>query len=128
MKKKSIIFFFVILLAVTSVYSTGKSVIIFDKNTFNFGKIEKKTTVSHTFIFKNKGNATLIIDRVMRGCGCTVITLSSKEIPAGKEGKLEVELNTDYSEGKIEKKIFVYSNDPERPMVELTVKADVFLP
>jgi len=128
MRKKAILFFLTIFISGAFAFSEGVPVLVFDKKTFNFGKIEQNTTVRHTFIFRNKGKSTLLIDRVMRGCGCTKINLSSKEIPAGEEGKLEVELNTEHCEGKISKQIFVYSNDPVRPMTELTVKADVFTP
>jgi len=128
MKRNTIVFILTIILTATYAFSEDKPLIVFDKTAFNFGKIQKKTTVKHTFIFKNKGKATLLIDRVMRGCACTTVSISSREIPAEGEGRLEIELNTDYSEGKIEKKFFVYSNDPDHAMIELTVKADVFIP
>lgn len=131
MKRKILIVMAAIIFTGITAFSGNKEdkpKIFFDKTAFDFGKIQKKTTVTHTFTFKNKGKATLIIDRVMRGCACTKINISSKEIPAGGGGKLEVELNTDYDEGKIKKKIFVYSNDPVNAMVELTVQADVFVP
>lgn len=127
MKKYRYTFFLIILFTAISALPVEKPVISFEKSIFNFGKIQQKSIVNHTFIFKNKGKATLVIDRVMRGCGCTKVKLSSKEIPAGKDGKLEVELDTEFDEGEITKKIFVYSNDPDHPMVELAVKADVFI-
>lgn len=127
MKKIMYSFFLIIMFTAISAFSVEKPVISFEKTIFNFGKVQQNSTVNYTFIFKNKGKAALIIDRVMRGCGCTKIKVSSKEIPAGKEGKIEVELDTEYDEGEVTKKIFVYSNDPDHPMVELAVKADVFV-
>ncbi len=117
-----------IILADISAFSEGKPVIVFDNTVFDFGKIHQKTTVNHTFHFFNKGKGDLVIDRVTRGCACTIVTLSSKEIPPGKRGTLEVQFNTEYSEGKETKTIYVYSNDPDHDVVKLKVKADVLVP
>ncbi len=37
----------------------------------DFGDIAKNKPVSHTFLFKNTGNAPLLIDNVRTSCGCT---------------------------------------------------------
>jgi len=126
MKTKKILILILILTA-ASVFSDGKPVIVFNHTSFNFGKIYKNTTVNHTFYFYNKGKEVLIIDRVMRGCACTTVTLSSKEIPPGKGGTLEVQFNTEYSNGKETKLFYVYSNDPDHEVVKLMVKADILV-
>jgi len=54
-----------IILSVISCY--GKSLIIFDKTEYDFGKIRKNTTVKHTFNFENKGTSTLTIERIKAG-------------------------------------------------------------
>lgn len=127
MKIKNILIITLILTAI-SAFSESKPVIVFNHTTFNFGKIYQNTTVNHTFHFYNKGKAVLVIDRVMRGCACTTVTLSSKEIPPGKGGKLEVQFNTEYSEGKETKLFYVYSNDPDHEVIKLMIKADIMVP
>lgn len=41
--------------------------IIFSETTHNFGKVKVESTLTHTFTFTNKGNATLVIDRIRSG-------------------------------------------------------------
>ena len=81
--------------------------------------------MTHIFKFYNKGNSTLTIDRVKAGWGCTGSVVSSRSIPAGGSGEIEITLYTDERSGQIHKTISVYSNDPDRGIVVLTVIANV---
>ena len=122
MKKNLIFALCFVILSVFSCY--GKSLIVFDKTEHDFGKVRKKAVVKHTFNFENKGSSTLVIDRIKAGCSCTGTLLSENEIPAGGNGKLEIELEAD-SSGEMIRKIYVYTNDPNNEMITITVKATV---
>jgi hypothetical protein len=50
---------------------------------------------------------------------------SSSQIKPGETGSVAAEVNTADFKGAIVKEIWVYSNDPQKPRVEFTIKADV---
>ena len=69
-------------------------VIEFDKLEHDFGEIEKGTSVETTFIYKNTGEAPLVITDIKSSCGCTVPQDWSKEpLEPGKSGQFSVKYN-----------------------------------
>ena len=50
----------------------GKPVFAFNEESFDFGEIEEGTLAKHDFVFKNTGDAPLIITNASGSCGCTV--------------------------------------------------------
>ncbi len=103
----------------------GPASIEFDTEIHDFGKLRRNTKVTHEFGFRNAGGETLTIEEIRKSCGCTVARAIPEAIPPGQRGVVEVEFNTQSYKGKIEKKVRVHSNDPERPVVSLTVKTTV---
>lgn len=102
-----------------------KAVIEAKKTVHDFGTIkEKGGNVSHKFIITNKGNAPLVITRVMSSCGCTTPSYSKEPIPAGKSGEVTVTYNPVGRVFPFVKTISVYSNGKEGPLV-LTIKGVV---
>ena len=104
---------------------TGKPKIKFNETAYNFGDVKQNTEIKHIFIFKNEGNSTLVIDKIKAGWGCTGVLLSSKDIPAGGEGQIEVSLKIGKRKGKIRKTVYVYSNDEDDKRVLLSIEAIV---
>lgn len=48
----------------------------------------------------------------------------SSHLKPGESGSIKVRVNFGYGMGTIVKTVLVFSNDPERPMVTLTLSAD----
>ena len=65
MKKN--LFFILCFIILSAISCDGKSSMIFDKIEHDFGKIRKDAVVKHTFHFENKGESTLIIERIKAG-------------------------------------------------------------
>jgi len=122
---KNNLFLTLCFVVLSAVLCYGKSLIVFDKIEYDFGKIRKEAVVKHTFNFKNEGSSTLIIERIKVGCGCTGTLLSEKEVPAGGSGKIDVELHANPYSGEMVKTIYVYTNDPKNNMITITLKAAV---
>ncbi len=101
--------------------------IVFEKTTHDFGEVGAGTVNSCSFPFRNDGEGLLVITQVTRSCGCTPVTLAKKEYKPGESGNLEVEYHAPAVATSQERSISVYSNDPERPKVDLTVKAKVLV-
>ncbi len=92
---------------------------------WNFGKIKEDERPEHIFKIKNNGGQELVIDRVRAACGCTATMLSEENIQPGKEAELKVTFIPTGYKGLVTKSIYIESNDPERPKVNLSVSADV---
>lgn len=50
----------------------------------NFGEVERRRSeISHTFTIENRGDAPLIITRVLRSCSCMKAHISKRPIAVG---------------------------------------------
>jgi hypothetical protein len=92
---------------------------------FNFGEIFQGEKVPHVFEFTNQGDEVLKIDRVRSSCGCTAVLVSKKNIPPGGKGELKANFDSARFRGNISKTIYIYSNDPVRPTMQLHIKGSV---
>lgn len=90
---------------------------------FDFGKIEKGTPVTHEFTFTNAGNEPLIISSVQASCGCTVAEYTKDPIPAGETGFVKATYNA-AKPGVFSKTVTINANT-EDAVVLLTIKGEV---
>lgn len=100
--------------------------IVFIEDVHDFGKVPQGPQIQYNFNFTNKGNAPLIIDRVQTSCGCTGATMGEKkEFGKNETGDIQVTFNTQGREGKQEKTLVVYSNDPENGEKVLKITCEI---
>lgn len=97
----------------------------FESRELDFGEIDQGERVTDTLRFKNVGDDTLVIEKVRTSCGCTAAVVSSKRIAPKEIGEIRVTFNSGRFKGKVGKRVYVYSNDPDNPTVHLTVSANV---
>jgi uncharacterized protein DUF1573 len=91
---------------------------------YDFGDVYKGELISYTFAILNQGNGDLVIKDFEVGCGCSVVE-SDKIIPAGHEGRAQLEVNTATQAGPITKIATLHTNDPARPNIVLSLAANV---
>ena len=85
-------------------------VIEFNETEHDFGDIEKGKSVETTFLYKNTGDAPLVITDIKSSCGCTVPQDWSREpLAPGESGKFTVSYNG-AGPNKITKTITVTAN------------------
>jgi len=107
---KNLLAFLLVSLFSISIYAQETSAKIeFKENTVDYGKIENGSNGIRTFIFKNTGNAPLVITKVKSSCGCTVPKKPTAPIAPGEKGEIEVKYDTKRT-GIIRKTITVTSN------------------
>jgi len=92
---------------------------------FDFGEIFQGEKVLHVFEFVNEGDETLQIDRVKSSCGCTAVLVSEKSIPPGGKGELQANFDSARFRNAVSKTIYLYSNDPVRPVMQFHIKGTV---
>ncbi len=105
----------------TSTHHAGPRITV-EELVYDFGIAGPEEKIKHTFRFRNSGNSVLKIYRYDTSCGCLASLLSRKVIPPGGTGEIRVTFHTRRFEGKQEKTITLYSNDPERPKLRLVVR------
>lgn len=102
-----------------------KAVIATEQAMHDFGKIkESGGKVSHDFVLQNKGNAPLIVTRVIASCGCTNPSWDKEPVKPGGTMKLTIVFDPQRRPGPFAKTISVYSNGKTGSMI-LTIRGEV---
>lgn len=96
----------------------------FPEESFDFGTIKEGEIVEHTFMFKNIGEAPLIISNASASCGCTVPVWPKEPIAVGEEGKIQVRFNSKNKPGIQNKTITITANTYPKTN-KLQIKANV---
>ncbi len=91
----------------------------------DFGTILKGDTARHRFVFSNTGDAPLNVEKLSSSCGCTAALASAKVLAPGEQGEIQTSFDSTRFRGDISKTVYLYTNDPARPMVQLQLKAVV---
>jgi len=100
--------------------------ISFNYEVKDFGKVHSGEKLTERFRLTNVGDDVLIVREVRADCGCTkTLTGSPELIPGGHSEILAILETSDLGPGRKERHIYVKSNDPQRPSVKLTLRADV---
>jgi hypothetical protein len=92
--------------------------------TKDVGIVPKGQVIEATFVVKNNGGSDLVISDARPSCGCTVASFD-KVVKPGGEGKIVSSVDTKSFSGPISKSILLVSNDPDRPQMNLFIKANV---
>ncbi len=103
-----------------------QSEILFDKTVHNFGKFtDANPVVTCKFVFKNVGEASLIINQAMASCGCTDPEYPKTPIQPGEKGQVKVTYNgVGKSFGHFRKFVtFMTNGNPEK--VKIYIEGDM---
>jgi len=100
----------------------------FEKAVHDFGEQGAGKYVNCEFKFTNVGKGTLKMPRKPTApCGCTIPKLDKMEYAPGESGVIKVRFHTPSVAGSVSKSAYVYTNDEENKVFELTLKAEVIL-
>ncbi len=97
---------------------------------FDFGEVEDGQVLEYSFLVKNVGAKVLEIKRVATSCTCTTAEVKKDKLAPGERVDLLVKYDSGampghHGRGKQERIIYVQSNDPLNPQVEVTIYANV---
>lgn len=101
-------------------------VMVFEKETVDYGVIEKNSDPYRVFAFKNEGNQPLIIKSARGSCGCTVPTYPTEPIAPGESAEIKVRYDTKRI-GKFRKTVTLTTNGNPATKV-LTISGEVKKP
>lgn len=97
---------------------------------WDFGDVEYGQVLEHNFKVKNSGNIILEIKRVATSCACTTGKVEKDKLNPGEETNLLARYDTGsmsgpHGQGEQERIIFIKTNDPINPQVEVEIHAYV---
>ncbi len=98
--------------------------------THDFGEIEFGAVVSYEFTIVNNGETDLEIRRVATSCACTSADTDKKLIAPGDSAVLTVvydsaAMGRSHAAGREERIVYIRTNDPASPQMEVTVYATI---
>lgn len=102
--------------------------IVFENITHDFGKIKEDGGVAiHKFVFKNQGNAPIVITNVSSSCGCTTPSWTRQPIAPGAEGFVSAAYDPRNRPSVFTKTVTVTAKlaEGKQVTVTLTIKGDV---
>lgn len=97
---------------------------------FDFGEIEYNQIVEHSFRIRNSGKEVLEIKKLATSCACTTAKINKEKINPNEEAELLVRYDTgamsgSHAKGRQERIIYIRSNDPLNPQIEVMIYAYV---
>ncbi|MEJ2104308.1 MAG: DUF1573 domain-containing protein [Ignavibacteriaceae bacterium] len=122
------IVFSIIVLSALSYAQLLQPKIVLQQNSFDFGTIKQGEVATHDFVISNSGGDLLKISNVSASCGCTAAAPEKKELAPGESTNLKVSFNSAGRQGRQNKTIRIYSNDPQNPELVLSFTGSVILP
>lgn len=113
-----------LLLAVAALPAAGQ-VISISPQAYDFGQMNQQESRTTFIEVKNEGAGLLVIESVEADCGCTVPTLTVKQLVPGESTQIEVRFDSKKFNGKVHKTVQIHSNDPMNPVVDFMITAEV---
>ncbi len=98
--------------------------ITFEKEVHDYGTLEYGADASCTFVFKNTGNAPLIISDAKKSCGCTIPSWPKEPIAPGASAEITVKYDSKRP-GAINKSVTITSNAVNEPTKVIRIKGNV---
>lgn len=96
-----------------------------DQMIYQFGAMQRGTTKSHEFEFRNTGDAPLTLSVGGTSCKCTIGNVSNEAIDPGKSVKVKLEWSALVNTGPFRQTASILTNDPRQPRIELSVEGEV---
>jgi hypothetical protein len=99
--------------------------IVFEKQAHQFGSLTSDKPVTVEFKFKNLGKSELKLLKIQPSCSCISATSDRMHFKPDEKGSIKVTFMPENRKGLVVKQIRLITNDPSRPLVQLTVQAQL---
>lgn len=91
-----------------------------DSASFDFGQVRQGAMVRHSFVLRNTGRTSLIIQQVRTSCGCATGRAPSQAIDPGQTAELDVAFHTGGRLGPQDKTVTVVAAGAPPLVLRLT--------
>jgi len=109
-----------------AVFSEDTSPLRVESYEIDFGDVRSTDEPTKEIEISNIGERSIGLIRATSSCGCTKAELDPIDLKAGTSAKLHLSLLlSDYSSDKVLSHVSVETNDPNHPVLQITVRANV---
>ena len=117
------LYFAIIFIALNSAFGFGQMAefSFLDGTTKKWDKTAEGKMLKHYFVFKNSGDAPLIIDEAQVGCPCTKVILPKKPVPPGAIDSILVTFDTNLKFYNQDRKIILKANTKNEEKLRIKV-------
>ena len=91
----------------------------------DFGLINAREVVRHSFVIKNESKKVLNIKDVSTSCGCTVSEVKNKIIKPGDSTLVDVKFNPQGYSGEVQQFVYVSTDSLDDSLIRFIIKAKV---
>jgi len=105
----------------------GQPRIRFTETQIDLGKIPNMGTVNTELHFENTGTGPLIIQGTKTACTCTAVKPEKRAFAPGEKGTIPITFRPTSFQGKVKKKITIFTNDPKNKKTVCYLIADVLV-
>ena len=99
--------------------------VLVDQETHNFGVMDNNALGIHDFIFTNAGDHPLTLEAGDTSCKCTLSKLADGKLAPGKSTSVRLEWNGRDFIGPFRQTATIFTNDPKKPRVTLTIQGRI---
>lgn len=107
----------------------GPAIIEFDNNErkYDFGTVSRQQgSISHDFVFVNKGSEPLVIHEIKPGCSCLETEYDKSPVRGGKESRIKLVMDLKgVPDGYVKRYVTVNNNSQNRPEARLILEGFV---
>lgn len=103
-----------------------RPVIHLEATEFEFGQMQRGSTMSHSFTIENRGDAPLVLTQGTTSCKCTLSGLDDDQIAPGSSGTVSLTWSATTDKIDFRQTATIHTNDPNRPSIEFVVKGKVY--
>lgn len=107
----------------------GPAIIEFDNDEriHNFGTVSRQQgSISHDFVFVNKGSEPFVIHSTESSCGCLEAKYKKSPVRAGRESRITLVMDLKgVPDGYVKRSVYVNNNSQNRPNVRLALEGIV---
>jgi hypothetical protein len=96
-----------------------------DAQQFDFGRMDRSTTMSHDFVFTNEGDSPLTLVAGETTCKCAVSELANDIVAPGDSTTVTIEWTAKTDGDIFRQSANILTNDPRQRRVELTVSGKI---
>jgi hypothetical protein len=104
---------------------TAQPKIVVSSEKIDLGTIYNGIAKQAEIKLTNAGKDTLKITAVQSSCGCTTVKQPKSELAPGESDMVKVEFNSTGFRGPATKHVYISSNDPGKPMVNVVLNAEI---
>lgn len=107
---------------------TARPAVALDTTELDFGSLSAPMVKTRTVEVRNTGRAPLRIEAISSSCACTTGKMDASVIPPGDAASMRVTFDTvahGPQTGPARHAVFLRTNDPRNPEVEIAVRAVV---